>query len=107
MFKVGQKVVCVDDAMNPETVDYTPCRPRKGEIYTVRGFLTQPHIEGYGLYLEELLNPSIIWSDQDEKEWPFKPERFRPIIEPEVLTFQGVTFPIDGGFPMPKSKADA
>lgn len=84
MFQIGQKVVCIDDRMNPETVDYTPCRPRKGEVYTVRGFLTQVHIEGYGLYLEELLNPSIIWSDQDEKEWPFKPDRFRPLAEPKV-----------------------
>lgn len=80
MFRIGQKVVCVDDSMNPETVDYTPMRPRKGEIYTVRGFLVQDHIEGYGVYLEELINPSIIWSDQDEKEWPFKPERFRPLV---------------------------
>lgn len=84
MFKIGQKVVCIDDAMNPETVDYTPCRPRRGEVYTVRGFLVQDHIEGYGVYLEELLNPSIIWSDQDEKEWPFKPERFRPLVERRV-----------------------
>lgn len=81
MFKLGQRVVCIDDRVNPETVDYTPCRPRKGEIYTVRGFLIQDHIIGYGVYLEELLNPSIIWDDQDEVEWPFKPERFRPMIE--------------------------
>jgi len=81
MFQIGQKVVCIDDAMNPETVDYTPMRPRKGEIYTVRGFLVQSHIEGYGIYLEELTNPSIIWSDQDEKEWPFRPERFRPLVD--------------------------
>lgn len=80
-FRVGQKVVCVDDSVNPETVDYTPCRPRKGEIYTVRGLIVQPHIEGYGMYLEEIPNPAIIWSDQDELEWPFKPERFRPIVE--------------------------
>lgn len=82
-FRVGQKVVCIDDTLNPETQPYTPCRPRKGGIYTVRGFLVQDHIEDYGVYLEELLNPSIIWSDQDEKEWPFKPDRFRPLINVE------------------------
>jgi hypothetical protein len=82
MFKPGQKVVCVNDNMNSETSQYTPCKPRKGRIYTVRDTLTQPHIEGYGVYLEELLNPSIIWSDGDEKEWPFKSERFRLLIEP-------------------------
>lgn len=84
MFQIGQKVVCIDDSVNPETVSYTPCRPRKGEVYTVRGFLTQAHIEGYGVYLEELLNPSCLWSDQDEKEWPFKPERFRPVVAPKI-----------------------
>jgi hypothetical protein len=85
MFKIGQKVVCVDDSVNPETVEYTPCRPRKGQIYTVRGFLTQPHIHGYGVYLEELLNPSLLWSDQDEKEWPFRSTRFRSLVEPREL----------------------
>lgn len=88
MFNIGQKVVCVDDSMNPETVDYTPCRPRKGEVYTIRGFLKQAHIEGYGVYLEELLNPSIIWADHDEKEWPFKPERFRPLVSFDVTPAQ-------------------
>ena len=80
-FHLGQKVVCVDDSVNPETVEYTPMRPRKGQIYTIRGFLVQDHIPGVGIYLEELVNPSIIWADQDEKEWPFKPERFRPLVE--------------------------
>lgn len=88
MFRIGQKVICIDDSMNPETVDYTPMRPRKGEIYTIRGFLVQDHIDGYGVYLEELLNPSIIWSDQDEKEWPFKPGRFRPVVDQDIKTEQ-------------------
>lgn len=88
MFRIGQKVICIDDSMNPETVDYTPMRPRKGVIYTIRGFLVQDHIDGYGVYLEELLNPSIIWSDQDEKEWPFKPGRFRPIVDQDTKTEQ-------------------
>lgn len=70
IFRIGQKVVCIDDSANEETMAYTPCRPRKGEVYTVRGFLVQDHIDGYGVYLEELLNPLIVWCDQDEKEWP-------------------------------------
>jgi len=88
IFRIGQKVICIDDSVNQETIAYTPCRPRKGQIYTVRGFLVQDHIEGYGVYLEELPNPSIIWSDQGETEWPFKPERFRPVVEPTLKTEQ-------------------
>lgn len=81
MFKPGQRVVCINGNINSETSQYTPCKPRTGEIYTVRGILTQPHIPGYGVYLDELPNPSIIWSDGDEKEWPFKSERFRLVAE--------------------------
>lgn len=90
MLRIGQKVVCIDDSANPETVSYTPCRPRKGEVYTVRGVLTQPHIAGYGIYLEELPNPSIVWSDQDEKEWPFRSERFRPLVDAPVKQLEQV-----------------
>lgn len=56
-----------------------PCRPRKGEVYTVRGIHREPHIEGYGVYVEELLNPPVIWSDGHEVEWPFASTRFRPL----------------------------
>lgn len=80
-FYPGQKVVCIDDSMNPETVNYTPCRPRKGEVYTVRAIHKEAHIEGYGVYLEELPNPSMIWADSDEREWPFRATRFRPVVD--------------------------
>lgn len=83
MFKIGQKVVCVDDAPPSQVCgsDYCLMRPVKGEVYTVRGIHTEPHIEGYGVYLEELLNPPIIWRDGTECEWPFTSTRFRPIAQ--------------------------
>lgn len=83
MFKVGQRVVCVDDTppSSQDGSDYCLCRPREGEVYTIRGTHTEPHIEGYGVYLDELLNPSVIWSDGTEVEWPFSSTRFRPIAE--------------------------
>jgi hypothetical protein len=79
MFKVGDSVICVDDTPPSEAngADYCLIRPKKGEIYTVRGIHTEPHIEGYGVYLEECLNPSVIWSDGHEVEWPFTSTRFR------------------------------
>lgn len=84
MFKPGQKVVCVDDTppSRANGADYMPCRPHKGAIYTIRGVHTERHIEGYGVYLEEILNPSVIWSNGTECEWPFSSSRFRPLVEP-------------------------
>lgn len=81
---IGQKVVCIDDSPNPKTIRYTPLRPRKGEIYTIRGFLVFDHIPGYGVYLEELPNPSQMWGDTDECEWAFNPDRFRPVVKLEL-----------------------
>jgi hypothetical protein len=82
MFKVGQKVVCIDDAP-PSTVngsDYLVCRPVRGEVYTVREIHIEDGIPGYGVRLEELLNPSVIWSDNTEAEWSFSSTRFRPLL---------------------------
>jgi hypothetical protein len=77
--KIGQKVICIDDAP-PSAAngsDYCLIRPIAGEIYTIRGIHIEPGIEGYGLYLEECLNPSVIWSDNTEVEWPFSSTRFK------------------------------
>lgn len=80
MFHVGQRVVCVDDApMRNDCGDVMPLRLVRGIVYTIRSIQTEPHIEGYGVRLEELLNPSIIWADGSEKEWYYQSERFRPI----------------------------
>lgn len=86
MFKIGQRVVCVDDTPPSQANggDYCPIRPRKGGVYTVRGIHTEPHIEGYGVYLEECQNPPMIWSDGHEAEWPFASTRFRPAVNPTL-----------------------
>lgn len=80
MFKPGQKIVCVDDApMRNDCGSVLPLRLERGKVYTVRSIQTEPHIEGYGVRLEELLNPSIVWADGDEREWSYQSERFRPV----------------------------
>lgn len=87
MLKVGQKVVCIDDTP-PSTqngADYMPCRPHEGLIYTIRDIHIEPGIPGYGVRLEEVLNPSVIWSDGTEAEWAFSSTRFRPLVEPKQL----------------------
>lgn len=95
MLKVGQKVVCIDDApMRNNCGDVLPLRLVRGQVYTVRSIHTEPNIRGYGVRLEELLNPSVVWSDGDEKEWSYQSERFQPIPEAsgtEVVTMSRVT----------------
>ena len=82
MLTVGQKVVCID-ARPPRNNSgpFLPLRLVEGRVYTVRSIHTEPHLDGYGVRLEELLNPSIVWSDADEKEWSYSSERFRPVVE--------------------------
>lgn len=80
MFKIGQKVVCIDDApMRNDCGTVMPLRLIRDKIYTVRSIHTEPHIAGYGVRLEELVNPSIVWADGDEREWSYQSERFRPL----------------------------
>lgn len=78
-FIPGDSVVCIDDSPphHDNGAKYILSRPVKGERYTVRGIHTEPGIDGYGVFLEELPNPSIIWSDGKEHEWPFDARRFR------------------------------
>lgn len=80
MFGIGQKIVCIDDTppSAQNGADYCLIRPVAGQVYTVRGIHTEPHIEGYGVWLEECLNPSMVWSDGHEAEWPFASTRFKP-----------------------------
>lgn len=79
-FRVGQKVVCINDTLNPETARYMPLRPKRGTIYTIESIHVAPHIDGYGVRLVELPNPSHVWSDDDECEWSFDSRRFRPLV---------------------------
>lgn len=80
MFKVGQKVICVDDApMRNDCGDVMPLRLVHGRVYTVRSIHTEPHVVGYGVRLEELPNPSIVWADGEEREWSYQSERFAPV----------------------------
>jgi hypothetical protein len=82
MLRIGQKVVCIDDApMRNNCGDVLPLRLVAGDIYTIRSIHTEQNIEGYGVRLEELVNPSVVWSDGDEKEWSYQSERFRPVVD--------------------------
>lgn len=74
MFKVGQKVVCIDGAPNENTI--VPYLPIAGEIYTIREVRI-----GYGLcglLLEEIINPLMEFIEGRD-EGAFASYRFRPI----------------------------
>ena len=87
MFQVGQKVVGIrDDPPSNGSAAYMPCRIHLGCIYTVRGIHIKRGIDGYGVYLEEIVNPLVIWSDNTEVEWSFSSTRFQPLVEPQAIT---------------------
>jgi hypothetical protein len=96
MFKVGQKIMCTDDApARNDCGTVLPLRLTKGEIYTVRAIHTEPHIQGYGVRLEELLNPSIVWADGDEREWSYQSERFVSMSEWGLAIFERAKAAVD------------
>lgn len=86
MFKVGQKVVCVDGSRKPDRREpdgYKALFPKKGEIYTVREIL-QSFDGSYCVRLEEIVNkPAPLINSVIMKygmwEPAFRVFRFRPI----------------------------
>lgn len=79
MFKIGQKVVCV----NAQRLGGYPYEsyPVEGNVYTVRGFLVIPDPDDNRerIYLEEIVNGTCMyWEGLIEKA--FGVERFRPIV---------------------------
>lgn len=87
MFNVGQKVVCIDDAPPRNgAARFLPMRLVAGRVYTIRSIHTEPHIDGYGVRLVEVENPSIVWSDMSEYEWSYNSERFRPVVDASTET---------------------
>ena len=76
MFRLGQKVVCVDDSPGP--VARMHYQLELNAVYTIRGFCENIHGE-IGLLLEE------VWPDapplMSGQERGFRQSRFRPAIE--------------------------
>lgn len=68
-FRVGQKVVCVDDApsLGREWFGY---EPKEGAVYTIAGFSHGRYGDYQVLVLVELNHP-----------WGYRASRFRPVAE--------------------------
>lgn len=87
MFDIGQIVVCVEDYKLPHTsaelsID-VPNWCKKGEKYTIRGFLDAGFV--VGVYLEEIVNPPKYFRLVDKTYEPaFRVDRFRALTESEL-----------------------
>lgn len=75
MFRINQRVVCVDDG--------TPFLPERGRVYTVRAILSWNFDNGnyVALLLDEIRNPVLDWVGEGRSEHPFWIGRFRPVVE--------------------------
>jgi len=81
-FRIGQKVVCVDDFWEaPPAADHL-IRPQKDQVYTVRdlapGWISS---NGPAIRLEEIINRKTLWQKSGFCELAFKTSRFRPLVE--------------------------
>jgi len=82
-FRVGQKVVCVNDMFDHPSWQFVPNRPVAGQVYTIRqitefNFTSEPNAAA--VYLGELVNPIHSWRYNGHRECPFAVERFRPLV---------------------------
>lgn len=64
MFEIGEKVVCVNAAMQSHTVEElsqdVPNWVQEGKTYTIRGFADYDFV--VAVYLEEIHNPPLFFS---------------------------------------------
>ena len=93
MFRVGQKVVCVDDAKDRSDVNYDPwgC---KGRVYV---------ISKVGMFSSPAYEPTLcVWVDGIYRpDWrgidvPFRASRFRPVVtrKTDISVFRALINPV-------------
>lgn len=81
-FRVGQKVVCMNDTFISPGWGSVPNRPVRGRVYTIRGIAPQVYANGIALavLLEEKANYPLVWPN-GIYEMPFPAKRFRPAVD--------------------------
>ncbi len=87
MFEVGQRVICVDDSMQPHTVEElkkdVPSWVKKDKKYTIRDIVDHDFV--VGVRLEEVTNPPAFFKIINKVIEPaFASWRFRALQEDEV-----------------------
>jgi hypothetical protein len=93
-FRVGQKVVCVDDARQPLTAQFTPNMPARGSVYTVRALDYCAVSDTQGIFLTEIVNPVFDWANAPRSELAFKSTRFRPVKTTSIECFKALLAPV-------------
>ena len=92
-FRVGQKIVCVDDTYNEHQAHYVSAWIKCGDIYTVRAILPPDFCSPLpGVALEEIIGqPHPIW----DEECGWRSARFRPVVErkTDISTFTAMLNP--------------
>lgn len=88
MFEIGERVVCIDDSMQPHTVEELkidmPNWVKKGEKYIIRGFTSNNGIVD-GVWLEEIKNDYKFFKLIDRFQEPaFALWRFRKLEPAEI-----------------------
>jgi hypothetical protein len=86
-FRVGQKVVCVDDDFFRPYLAEPLNLPIKGQVYTIRGSISDERWTWY--WLVEIVNPpsSLDLLEFGKVEPAFKPSHFRPAVETDISIF--------------------
>ena len=78
MFKIGQKVVCIDNTprdTRPVTLEVLS-KIKVGETYTVKNIFESVNPGQYSIILEEVTTP---YSEKLGHEMGYKADRFRPL----------------------------
>jgi len=98
MFEIGEKVICINNSMQPHTIEELkkdmPNWLKKYEKYTIRGFTSNNGIVD-GLWLEEIKNDYKFFRLIDKFQEPaFALWRFRKLepaeIQMEVVEYANV-----------------
>jgi hypothetical protein len=92
-FHVGDPVECINDdgilfSVLPDGTPALPNRPKKGGVYTVRGF-----VDDGGVHLEEVRNPTNVRWSNAIGEGAFLPSRFRLIRKSDISIFTAMLKP--------------
>lgn len=105
-FKIGQKIICIDDKMKPESIrDITKMFRnwiKKDEKYTIRAILENDDIVT-GILLEEVVNGVIYiklidkWQEPAFALWRFRVlDEFKEELEEELEESLNKEFAIGG-----------
>ncbi len=98
MFQIGEKVICINNSMQPHTIEELkkdmPNWVKKDEKYTIRGFTSNNGIVD-GVWLEEIKNDYKFFRLIDKFQEPaFALWRFRKLepaeIQMEVVEYANV-----------------